>query len=203
MKNIRLLLFVLLLYANVHSQNKNMNTYIEDLKLKGKANAIKLAYTLIEEKQPGIIINPKDFEIKVLANSKEIVVQFRRIIRYVPLRFQAKNQIKYDITVNLIQNMISPFDDILESTFYIPTDKDLEAIAFVQKNFGIFSPDFETTVYEEDDYYAIHMENQYSYGRYKINKKTGEEEPSIQGSYLPIAKTLFSPEADVLLEINH
>jgi hypothetical protein len=201
MKNTFLFLLILLFYANIYSQN--MTSIVDEIKAKGKDNAIKMAFNLLEEKQPSILINPKDYDIKVLADSEEVTVLLRRIIKYVPLRFQTENKIKYDIKVNLIRKTISPFDDTFNSIFYIPTNEDLEVIAFVQKNFGIFSPNFETTISEEENDYVIHLENQYSYGKYSINKKTGKEGPALQGSYLPAPKTLLKPENNTILEITN
>ncbi|WP_348800585.1 hypothetical protein [Flavobacterium adhaerens] len=193
--------FIFLILTNAFPQSNTMYT-LEELKSKGKDNAIQLALNLIKEKQPSLNISIQDFEIKVLANSKEILVQFRRIIRFVPLQIQKQQHVKYDITVDLIHNTISPFDDIIDSIFYVPTNSDLDAINFLQKKFGKEFSNFEVTILEEENNYLIHLENQHSYGIYTINKITGEKESSLESSYLIETRTNIASETDSFVELK-
>src|SRR5690606_10299034 len=113
-------------------------------------------------------------------------VEFTRIVRYVPMGSKVTD-LEYDIIVNLTSKTILPFEQpILNRKFYLPTEKDIKALAFIREHFGEFLPQFEYEIIEEAEQYKISCTNEASYGLYSINKKTGEEGPAIQGSYTPM-----------------
>lgn len=175
---------------------------MEESEHTNKRELIEMGFVLLQEKQPQVTIKPEDFEITAWKNSKEIVVKFRRIIRYIPLRFFSKKRIDFDITVNLKTHEILPFDGVFNTTFYTPTKADQEAIAFVQEKFGYFSGDFENTIREGKEDYFIDCENEYSYGKYTLNKITGKPGPALQGSYIPVSLVEHVADLDILIEIK-
>lgn len=181
-----------------HTKPNNM----EHLKSKNKYELIKIALEIIKEKQPSVAIDFDDFEGTAWGNRKEIIVKFRRYIRFIPLNIDPQKRFSYDIMVNLNTNEISPFDDTFKSEFYIETDEDKKAIEFIKKNFDIFSSDFENTIYEGEEDYYIDRKNKYSFGKYIVNKKTGIGKPEIQASYEPMPKPNVIEDLDILVEIK-
>src|SRR5690606_35118573 len=132
----------------------------------------------------GLEIDTADYYCKVWRNTHSVAVEFTRIVRYVPLGSK-ETDFEYDIVVNLSTKTILPFEGpILKREFYVPSEKDLVALLFIKEHFGTFSSNFENTVIEEAEAYKISCINEASYGLYSINKKTGEEGPAIQGSYI-------------------
>ena len=194
---------LILIFGNSISFAQYTKAYnMEYLKSKNKKELIEIALEILKEKQPSITIDPDDFEGTAWGNSKEIIVKFRRYIRFIPLYNDPEKRFSYDITVNLNTNEISPFDDTFKSEFYIETDEDKKAIEFIKKNFDIFSSDFENTIYEGEEEYSVSRENQYSFGKYAVNKKTGEVKVEIQGSYEPMPKPNMPEDQDFFTEIR-
>lgn len=175
---------------------------MENLKSKKKAELLEIVLEILKEKQPSIVIDSDDFESSAWQNSKEIIVKFRRYIRFIPFGANPEKRFSYDININLITKEISPFDDLLKSEFYIETKKDKKAIAFIKKNFGDFSANFENTIYEGEEDYFIDIKNHYSYGKYVLNKKTAEQKTEIQASYEPMPKPKIMEDPDALTEIE-
>lgn len=91
---------------------------------------------------------------------------------------------------------------ILNPNFILKLKKTKKAIAFIKKNFGGFSTGFENTIYKGEDDYYIDIKNQYSYGKYVLNKKTGGQKTEIQASYDPMQKTKMMEDPDILTEIK-
>jgi hypothetical protein len=196
--NIRAFVFLVLILNAITSlaQHTKMEHTMEQLKSKQKQELIVIALHILKEKQPSLVINFENFESTVWGNSKEILVKFRRIIRYVPFGTDPEKRFSYDITVNLNTNEVSPFDDWFQSEFYIETKADQKALAFIKKNFGSFSANFENTIYEGEEDYFIDSNNQYSFGKYKVNKRTGIVKTEIQGSYEPMPKPIIENPDD-------
>lgn len=167
-----------------------------------KNAVIRIANGIIEEKQPLLKLNFDDYETIVWVDSKNTLVEFKRIIRYIPFGTDPEKGFSYDIKVNLNTSEILPFDDFFKSEFYIETEHDKKAIAFIKKNFGDFSTNFENTIYEGEEDYFIDMKNQYSFGKYKVNKKTGIVKTEIQASYEPMIKPNIIEDFDVFTEIE-
>lgn len=163
---------------------------------------IKIALALLKKKQPNLILDLNDYTSTVLGDSKNTLVQFIRVIRYIPLGMDPEKRISYDINVNLNTNKISPFDDTFESDFYIETKEDKKALAFIKKNTGNFTPDFENTIHEEKENYSIHTQNKYSLQIRLLNKKTGKEEISLNAHMDPIPQPNIIEDLDTLVEIK-
>lgn len=173
----------------------------DEISQKTKKEIIKMAVALLKEKHPSLLLNFDDYESTVLGDSKNTLVEFKRIIRYIPFGTHHEKRFSYDIAVNLNTSEISPFDDHFKSEFYIETNEDKNAIEFVKKNFGGFSSGFENTIYEGEEDYFIDLKNQYSFGKYVVNKKTGEQKTEIQASYDPMQKPETIEDLDVFIEI--
>lgn len=163
----------------------------EETTQKTKKAIIEMGITLLKEKNPSLKFNFNDYENNVLGDSKNMLVEFKRIIRYVPFGTDPEKRFSYDITINLNTNEVSPFDDYFKSEFYIETPKDKKAIAFIKKNFGGFSANFENTIYEGEEDYFIDSKNQSSFGKYTVNKRTGIVKTEIQASYESMPKPII------------
>jgi hypothetical protein len=174
----------------------------DEILQKTKKDIIKMAVVLLREKHPSLVLNFNDYESTVLGDSKNTLVEFKRIIRYIPFGTDPEKHFSYDITLNLNTKEISPFDDHFKSEFYIETKADKKAIEFVKKNFGGFSSGFENTIYEGEEDYFIDCKNQYSFGKYVVNKKTGEQKTEIQASYDPMPKPEKNDDLGIFLEIK-
>ena len=163
---------------------------------------IRIAKGILQKKQPLLSLNFDDYGITVFGDSKNTLVEFKRVIRYVTLGTDPEKRFSYDITVNLNPNKISPFDDTFKSEFYIETKEDKKAIEFVKKNFGGFTSEFENTIYEGEEDYYIDIKNKYPFGKYIVNKKTGIAKTEIQGSWDPPPKPNVIEDLDILMEIK-
>ena len=189
-----ILFFLILKTILSFSQNKTMDNTIKEKILQGKEAMISYAFTIIKEKVPTLDINPKDYEITVWVNKKEALVKFRRRIKYYPKKKQ--EGIIYDFSVNIItqETDIWSIDD-----FYKPTKQDIKNIEFVKKHAPLPSSDqFEIRISETKDQFQISCTNKVAFGKYFIDKQTGKELPSIQGSYTPMPSpnTTLSGEID-------
>ena len=175
------------------------------IKALGKSKIIELAFNLIESKFPGLKIIPEDFEITVWANSKEVIVKFRRRVRYYPMN-KKEQDFTYDLSVNLISKEIDPIESWGIDEFYIPTEDDLKNIKFVKESFGFPEQGFNISISEKEDSYYIGVTNKVAYGKYYIDKITGKETTgSIQGSYIPRPQADFDKrnvDTDPLTEIT-
>lgn len=149
---------------------------------------IQFALQILKEKQPSIDIHLGDYHIKVWRDSEGILVDFKRIVQYISID-KNKDNLCFDIVVNLRNQEIKPFDNTaFYGSFYIPSEKDLIAIEFINKHFGVFSSQFENVIHEDVEEYKISCKNEASFGYYTLNKFTGEQGPAIQGSYEPMKK---------------
>ena len=185
------------------AQNKKADRNMEELQNRKKEELVQMAFDLIIEQQPNVTFDPRDFEITAWKNSRGVLVKFRRIIKFFPLKPLTDKPVDFDITVNLTQNNILPFDNLINTSFYIPTEADLAALAFLKEKFGLFSPSFENVIREGENDYFIDCENEFSFGKYSLNKKTGEHGPALQGSYIPVPFVLDEKDtADFLIEIK-
>ena len=188
---------------SLYEREKLINFFDEnDTGQKTKKEITNMAIFLLKEKHPLLSLDFNDYEIKVLGDSKNTLVEFKRIIRYVPLGTDSEKHFSYDIKVNLNTKEVLPFDDYFKSEFYIETKKDKKAIEFIKKNFGGFSSNFENTIYEGEEDYFIDINNQYSFGKYTINKKKGIKKTEIQASYDPMPKPNINQDLDNLIEIK-
>ncbi|MBZ4044180.1 hypothetical protein [Flavobacterium hibisci] len=178
----------------------------EKVKLSGgdeisKKEIIDMAVALLNKRQLLLKWNFNDYEAEVLGDSKNTFVEFKRIIRYIPFSTDPEKCFSYDVTINVNTAEILPFDDFFKSEFYIETENDRKAISFIKKNFGDFSANFENTIYEGEEDYFIDIKNEYSFGKYTVNKKTGIVKTEIQASFEPAQKPVIE-NPDNYIEIK-
>ena len=184
MKIVGLILLFIFNSSSAFSQ-KPMENRVEKLKSFGKDSLINLALITLKEKKLTTKISPEDYEITVWANKTEVLVKFRRLIKFIPLNHKI-HDFEYNLTVNLITHKIFPFDDWhFMSEFYIPSKEEKEKIKFVKKAYGLPHKGFENAIYEHEDSFKISLDNKVAYGRYSIDKKSGVVTTEIQGSYMP------------------
>ncbi|WP_025743544.1 hypothetical protein [Aquimarina pacifica] len=169
-----------------------------------KNQLIDQANKIIISKYPEFTFDSLKYEITAWKNSKKTIVKYRRIIRFTPLNKKNEN-LQYDFEVNLTDQNILPFDYHGLDKFYVPTTEEQEKIDFVITNFGLPHSGFDNGIIEDSDKYYINMDNDTSFGRYCIDKITGEEfmDERIQGSYEPMPTENY-PEinTDPLIEIK-
>jgi len=189
MKVFKVLLIILILFNNTFcfSQNKIMDNATKEIMLQGKEAIITHAFDILEKNVATLKINLKDYEIKVWANKTNAFVKFKRRIQYKPLK---SDHLEYNISVDIINKKVSPFENGGKDTSYIPTKQEKEKIEFVKKNGGLAYKGFVCKIVEEIDKYWISITNKYSFSKFYIDKITGEKSPVMQGSYTvgPIIK---------------
>lgn len=180
-----------------------MSNKTKKIKALGKSMIIESGFNLIESRFRVLKIIPEDFEITVWANSKEVIVKFRRHVRYYTMNTKEQD-FTYDLAVNLISKKIDPIDFWGIEEFYIPTEDDLKNINFVKESFGLPQQGFNISIHEEKDHYFINLDNEQAYGKYYIDKITGEEKRgSLQGSYIPMPfPDIDERDKDSLTEIK-
>lgn len=178
-----------------------MEDDILKLKRQGKASLVGQAFDILKANQPALEINADDYDITVWANSKEVIVKFRRLIRYV----RDSGNWYYDITVNLTTQKVSPWDDILfKDNFFIPTKAEQQVIDHLKEVTLLPYPHMESSISEGDENYYINCTSKTSFRHYFINKATGEESGILEGSYavLPADMLPSSGDDDELEEIK-
>lgn len=163
---------------------------------------ISLAKEVLKKKHPSLNVNFDDYKISILGDSKNTIVEFRKIIKYIPLALNSEKSISYDLKVNLNTNEISPFDDVFDSEFYVETPEDKKALRYIKNHFSPLSSSFENTIEEKEEEYLISIDNEYSFGRYVLDKKTGKHRVEIEGSMEPMPKFDRDADLDTLLEIK-
>ncbi|VXB20366.1 conserved hypothetical protein [Flavobacterium sp. 9AF] len=184
------ILIMLLSYAQ-----KTMNFTLKELEIKNKSELVELVFNLAKEKNPTFKINKADYKISAYKNSKEVIVKFERIVRFISSK---KESAIFEITVNLVTKQSVSYVSSLLGQLYKPSVYDLKAIAFVKKHFGTFNPDFIHTITETENEYHIERTNAYSFGIYTLNKKTGEVISKLETSYLPTQKPCSDDENSVI-----
>jgi hypothetical protein len=181
-----------------------MNNNIEEIKALGKTAIIQLSSIILENECPQLNIRSSDFKITVWASKKEILVKYKRLIRYVPLNKEENNYI-YDFSVNVISQKVPQVEFLGMDSLFIPTKEDLKNIEFVKKSFGLPYQGFDNTIYEKEDAYHICVDNDVAFGKYFIDKISGKETMApMQGSYAPMPippRSKDETDSDPLIEI--
>ncbi|KAB1068389.1 hypothetical protein F6U93_06725 [Tamlana haliotis] len=172
-----------------------------------KAELITRANKILKTKYPDFKFLLDDYDITAWSNSKKTIVKYRRIIRFTPLNKndgRLANHLRYDFEVNLTNQRISPFDTLGMTDFYIPTAEEQEKIDFVIDAFSLPRFGFNNSIVEDAKMYRIHIDNDVAFGKYFIDKTTGEEcMGSIEGSYAPMPEIPGMTEfPDPLIEIS-
>ncbi len=167
-----------------HYYNKNLYIILneEDKTSNDLDEIVKIAYSILKSKQPNLKINPKDFEIIILGNYKDIIVKYRRYIR---LKNSNEKRV-FDLAVNIITKEVFPFDSS-DASFYIPSESDNSIINEIQHKLPLpLNPKMEHTIVENEDYFWITSISEKSVKKYFIDKSTGNVTCFYESSNLPI-----------------
>src|SRR5690606_17345469 len=121
-------------------------TEIEKIKSQGKEAIIQMAFAILEEKLPSLEVLPEDYEITVWANQKEVLVKFRKLIRYQ----QKDTYYRHDLSVEIISERIEPFDLWGSQTnFFVPTQEQKKTIAYLTKQMNLPVRNKRNEIYED------------------------------------------------------
>ncbi|MDO6761437.1 hypothetical protein Q4566_14590 [Tamlana sp. 2_MG-2023] len=196
-----LLLFLLnTIHPIVMAQNSTeASQYYTNL---NRAELIQLANDAIALKYPDFKFDTKDYKITAWKNSEKTVVKYKRIIQFIPLG-RARDNLRYDVEVDLTNQHISPFDTWGMENFYIPTREEQEKINFVVQAFGVERFSHKNSIKEDADMYVIHVSSKAAFGKYFIDKLTGKEcMGAIESSYIqkPLIPNLTN--VDPMVEIR-
>jgi len=132
------------------------------------AAIIKIATAILKEKHPEITLDPKAFEIVILGNYKDLIVKYRRYIRF----NNTNKDIAFDLAVNIITKEVAPFTTP-EIPFYEGTLSDLKAINTIEHITPFdYHSNIEYTVSENDAYFFVTNISENSTKKYFINKNT-------------------------------
>ncbi|WP_038529383.1 hypothetical protein [Formosa agariphila] len=131
---------------------------------------INMAVSILKEKQPELNLNPNDYDIMILGNYKDLIVKYRRFIRF----NTSDKETVFDLAVNIITKEISPFNTP-EIAFYTPTSSNNKAIKTLQKLLPLEqSEHIEHTVSENDNYFFVTSIYESVTKHYFISKKNNE-----------------------------
>lgn len=156
-----------------------MNNKADSIRSLSKEKIIEMAKELIEQKQPGLQLKYDYYEISGMANSKEVIVQFRKLFQITPQTsengpFRIKN-----ISVNLVSGALYPFDDgFYAEGFRNYTDEEIKIIDFIKVHTSLPYPegrDYEYDIEVKDTYYDIYIRKNGSFINYHLDKVTGEQ----------------------------
>lgn len=147
---------------------ENLYTFLKEGNTPNKnAKIIKIARSILKEKQPDLKLNIDDFEIMILGNYKDLIVKYRRYIRFE----KSHKKAVFDLAINIITKEISPFN-YTEVPLYIPSSSDKKTIHTIQKKVPFErSPSIEHTVSENTDYFWVASISKRNIKRYLIDKK--------------------------------
>lgn len=187
------ILRLILLLNTIISQaqhTKKENT-MEQLRSKHKQELLEIALEILKEKQPSLVIDSDNFEGTAWANSKEIIVKFRRYIRFIPQNTEPHQY--YDITVNLMSKQILPFECGYNFSFYIPSEEDNKKLNFIKEKTDFPNQsNLEITITENEDNYWISTKSKTSFSKFFIVKNTGFKSGLLEGSFsVPVVKPVL------------
>ena len=150
--------------------NKSLYAILQDEDKSNKNEIIKIASSILKEKQPNLKLNPDDYEIMILGNYKDVIVKYRRLFRF----NKPNKKTAFDLAVNIISKEISPFDSSGNS-FYTPSAVDKKIINTIQNITPLHvNNNEEYTISENEDYYYISCVSQKQIKKYLIDRKTNK-----------------------------
>ncbi len=147
---------------------ENLYAFLKEGNIPNKnAEIIKIASSILKEKQPDLKLNLDDFEIMILGNYKDLIVKYRRFIRFK----KSNDKTVFDLAINIITKEIFPFNSS-EVPFYIPLSSDKKTINIIQKKIQLDrNPNIEHTILENEDHFWIASISGRDIKKYLINKK--------------------------------
>jgi hypothetical protein len=148
------------LYAILNNENTSKN----------KTKIEEVATGILKDKYPNLKLNGDDFEMVILANYKDLIVKYRRFIRF----NKWNKKTVYDLSVNIITKEVFPLDTA-DNLFYEPSSSDKKAIKTVQNNLTLERNSYaEHTISENEDYFWIASLNKDSMKKYIIDRKSNK-----------------------------
>lgn len=156
-----LFLNVFLVNAQQPSEMKNRT----ELNSKNKQELIETALEILKEKEPSVVINADDFEITVLGNDQDILVQWQRKVTFIPLKNRFNGIYQYDIMVSLMTDCISKshYSDSKSNNYFESdslfslTNDDEKIIEMAKQMYNDSNEHGQIYVVEkENDYEIIH-----------------------------------------------
>ena len=193
------ILFTLIFSLSSYAQKEDLTSKTMPL---NKKQLINQANKIIASKYPEFSFDSELYEITAWKNSEETIVKYRRIIRFIPLDKKNEN-LNYDFEVNLTYQEIAPFDLFGFSKFYLPTTAEQVKIDFVAKKFGLPRLGFNNIITEDHDMYIIEVNNEVAFGKYFIDKITGNEHMGpLEGTYTQRHAFTEFVDKDPLTEIK-
>lgn len=163
-RRLKILFVKLILILNTITslaQHTKMEYTMEHLKSKQRQELIEMALEILKEKKPSVIIDSDDFEVSVLGNSQDILVQWLRKVTFIPLENRFKGIYQYDITVSLMTNCISKshYSD-LKYNNYVESDSLFSLTSDDEKIIEIAKQVYDDSN-EKGQIYVVEKENHY------------------------------------------
>lgn len=188
-KEILLILLFILNTTGGFSQKEPMETDIEEIKAKGREAIVQMAFDQIKEKKPEWEILPQDYEITVWANKKEVIVKFRRLIRYVP---KGKHY-TYNFSIVIFSKEAPFFNTWYKNNFFVPTQEQKDTIAYLTELIGLPYQHMDNSISEDEENYYVSMTSKTAFSHHIINKKTGERLEPLEGTYAVLPPPNYNP----------
>ena len=156
------LIFIMNTISSLAQHSKNEKT-MENLRLKSKKELVELALEILKEKQPSAVINADDFEVSVLRNDQDVLVEWQRKVTFIPLKNRFNGIYQYDIMVSLRTNCISKshYSDLQSNNYFEPdslfslTNDDNKIIEIAKKVYDDSTEKGQIYVLEKEKNYEI------------------------------------------------
>ncbi len=166
-----------------------------------KKEAIETANSIVVEKYPSLNWNANLFDIKVLKNSKHVLVEFHRVIKFIPLGSQESDFV-FDLKVDITENIVMPFDFGRNLQQLAPLKEPSELLRTYLRKLKLPRGGFIHTINETSECYKILISNKYAFAKYCIDKMTGEQcQAPIEGSHFVENEPIGLPDIDPYVEI--
>lgn len=185
-----------------------MMNEIENIKAKGKEAIVEMAFDILKERKPELEVLPVDYEITAWSSETEVIVKFRRLIRY----SSADKHCTHDLSVEILSKTIAPFDIwSYNDDFFVPTKEQKETINYLKELIGLPYPHMDNVVGENDEYYTVSCTSKTAFSHHYINKKTGQRLHPLEGTYAVFSEGELEPllvageesEREILVEIKN
>ncbi|WP_194766058.1 hypothetical protein [Tamlana sp. I1] len=153
-----------------HYYQENLYAVLKAKNTSNHDEIIKMATSILKEKQPDLKLDPNDYDIMILGNYKDLIVKYRRFVRF----NKGNEETVFDLAVNIIIKEISPFNTS-EIAFYKTTSSDKKTIKTLQNVLPLeHSANIEHTVSENNNYFFVTSIYESATKNYFISKNTNE-----------------------------
>ncbi len=149
-----------------HYYEKNLFVILKEQDRSSFDKIVKISDSILHEKFPDLLLDPCDFENMVLANYKDLVVKYRRYVRF----SKGNAPIAFDISVNIITGELVPLDSP-NTIFSVPSSTEKKRVSNIQKIIPLEQgPSIEHNVSENKDYYFVTSTYERATKKYFIDK---------------------------------